>query len=134
MKPLTNETLIEVGTKPSGLNWWGHLMNAKDKPTLDDDDDWSSYAKCSKCGTVENTDESIKVCPKAEYIHISVLRSALQAKERDMVETLRKDYPQFVLSEEIKGKYWKEFGSRIYRRSRFLIEKFIDTKLSNLSK
>ena len=50
-------------------------MDDKDVPTLDDDGEHSSYAKCSKCGAVENTDESIRVCPKAEYVHISALLS-----------------------------------------------------------
>lgn len=54
------------------LNWWGHDMSGEDKPTQDDDGDWGSYAKCIKCGAIENTDESVTVCPKAEYVHISV--------------------------------------------------------------
>lgn len=41
----------------------GHLWNDKASPTRDDDGEWSSYAKCSKCGAIENTDESIKDCP-----------------------------------------------------------------------
>ena len=47
-------------------------MSGEDKPTQDDDGDWGSYAKCIKCGAIENTDESVTVCPKAEYVHISV--------------------------------------------------------------
>jgi hypothetical protein len=44
-------------------NLHGHLMTDKAPPTQDDDGDWGSYAKCSRCGAVENTDESIKDCP-----------------------------------------------------------------------
>ena len=40
----------------------GHLWNDKDVPTLDDDGEYSSYAKCSKCGAIENTEESIQNC------------------------------------------------------------------------
>lgn len=40
----------------------GHLWTDKDTPTLDDEGDYTSYAKCSRCGAVENTDESIKDC------------------------------------------------------------------------
>ncbi len=40
----------------------GHLWNDKDVPTLDDDGEYSSYAKCSKCGAIENTNESIMDC------------------------------------------------------------------------
>lgn len=45
-------------------NSHGHIMDALDKPTLDDEGDYTSYAKCSKCGAVENTDESIMDCSK----------------------------------------------------------------------
>lgn len=45
--------------------WHGHLMNAKDIPTQDDGGEWGQYAKCSKCGAVENTDQSIQPCPKS---------------------------------------------------------------------
>ena len=41
----------------------GHSWTDKADPTRDDDGDWSSYAKCSKCGAIENTDDSIKDCP-----------------------------------------------------------------------
>lgn len=44
-------------------NKYGHLWNDLDIPTQDDDGDWSSYAKCSNCGAIENTDESIQPCP-----------------------------------------------------------------------
>lgn len=78
-----------VQTKKVGLDWWGHQMDAKDVPTLDDDGEYSSYAKCSKCGAIENTDESVKVCSKAEYVHISVLshlKSDLLAQiEREVI-------------------------------------------------
>ena len=40
----------------------GHVWNDLDKPTLDDDGEYSRYAKCSKCGAVENTEESIMDC------------------------------------------------------------------------
>ncbi len=39
-------------------------MSLLAEPTEDDEGDWTSYAKCRKCGAVENTDESIKFCPK----------------------------------------------------------------------
>lgn len=68
------------------LNWWGHDMSGKDKPTLDDEGDLSSYAKCIKCGAVENTDQSIQICPKAEYIHISVCASQLQLKVEEALD------------------------------------------------
>ena len=40
----------------------GHVWDGKDTPTMDDEGDMTSYAKCSKCGAVENSDESIKDC------------------------------------------------------------------------
>jgi len=60
------------------LNWWGHSMTDKDTPTLDDEGDYTSYAKCATCGAVENTNESVQICPQAKYIHISVLAKELQ--------------------------------------------------------
>ena len=48
--------------KPKEPDPYGHLWNDKDVPTLDDDGEYSSYAKCSKCGAIENTEESIQNC------------------------------------------------------------------------
>ena len=42
-----------------------HLWNKKAPKTQDDDGEWSSYGMCSNCGAIENTDESIKDCPKS---------------------------------------------------------------------
>lgn len=53
-------------TRYSKLNWWGHEY---------DDRTEDGYGKCRNCGTVENTDESIQVCPKAQFVHISVLEN-----------------------------------------------------------
>ncbi len=43
-------------------NKYGHIWDDKDKPTQDDNGEWGSYAKCSRCGVIENTDESIQKC------------------------------------------------------------------------
>lgn len=40
----------------------GHIWDDLDVPTPDDEGEMSSYAKCSRCGAVENTDESILDC------------------------------------------------------------------------
>ena len=47
-------------------NKYGHLMNDLDVPTQDDDGVWSSYAKCSRSGAIENTNEAIKNCPGSQ--------------------------------------------------------------------
>lgn len=41
----------------------GHLWNGRDIPTEDDDGEMSRYGRCTKCGAVENTDESVVDCP-----------------------------------------------------------------------
>ena len=51
-----------VSSRPTE-NKYGHLWNDKAEPTQDDDGDWGSYAKCSNCGAIENSDESIQMCP-----------------------------------------------------------------------
>lgn len=45
-------------------NRYGHLMTKLAPPTKDSDGEMTSYAMCSQCGAVENSDESIKDCPK----------------------------------------------------------------------
>lgn len=49
----------------------GHLWNDRDVSTEDDNGEWGRYAKCSKCGAIENTDESIKNCfnQRKEIMH-----------------------------------------------------------------
>jgi hypothetical protein len=52
-----------VQTKPAEPDKHGHKWDDEDLPTLDDDGELSCYARCSRCGAVENTDESILKCP-----------------------------------------------------------------------
>lgn len=77
---------MNAQSKQVGINWWGHQMDAKDVPTLDDDGEYSSYAKCSKCGAIENTDESVSVCPKAEYVHISVAKKLAESEKKENIK------------------------------------------------
>lgn len=51
-------------TRYHGLNWWGHEY---------DDRTEDGYGKCRNCEAVENTDKAVEICPKAQFIHISVL-------------------------------------------------------------
>lgn len=55
---------MQGASQKKSVDLHGHLWNAKDKPTLDDEGDYTSYAKCSRCGAVENTDESVQDCTK----------------------------------------------------------------------
>lgn len=53
-----------VQMQPKQADPHGHKWDALDVPTEDDDDgEYSSYARCVRCGAVENTDESILDCP-----------------------------------------------------------------------
>lgn len=56
---------MTVSMQPKQPDKHGHLWKDKDVPTQDDEGEWASYAKCSKCGAIENSDESILDCPNS---------------------------------------------------------------------
>ena len=51
-------------------NIFGHQMLGKDEPRMDDEGDMVCYAKCVKCGTVENTKEAATQCTPNPPINI----------------------------------------------------------------
>ena len=87
------------------MNWWGHEFDG---------------GKCQKCGAWEGTDAAISICPKAEFIHVTVH----QRESNAIIDS----FNNTSSGKKIRKKVGKLYNTQLHRIAILRIDEYTKNK------